>query len=116
PPDAPQERAKVLAIDVLHREKDQTVSFADVVNAADVRMGNSARNANFIVKSFERDRILCSSFGQELQCNRLLETQVVGAIDLAHTSTAEERDDSITLGKNGSRNEAALIRSAARSR
>jgi hypothetical protein len=38
PADAAEQRGQVLAVDVLHRQEDDAVDLADVVDAADVRM------------------------------------------------------------------------------
>ncbi len=43
PADAPQQRRQVLAVDVLHREEGGALELADVVDAADVRMRDLAR-------------------------------------------------------------------------
>ena len=46
PPDPPQQRRQVLPVDVLHRQEGRAVDFADVVDAADVRMRDRARAAH----------------------------------------------------------------------
>ena len=51
PADAAQERAQVLAIDVLHRKVGLAVNFAEIVNAADVGVRDLARDAHFVVKA-----------------------------------------------------------------
>ena len=47
-----------------------------------------------------------TSGGQELQCDRLVERQVVGAVHLAHAAAAEQRDESIPPGDDRARREA----------
>ena len=54
PPDAPQQ-TQILAIDVLHRKMRCLVEFADIVNAADVRMRDLSRNSDLIVKTWSEN-------------------------------------------------------------
>ena len=54
PPDAPQQRAEVLAVDVLHREEVQAFHFAEIVDAADVRMRHLARDAHLVAETLQR--------------------------------------------------------------
>ena len=57
PADAPQQRRQILAVHVLHREERVAVGFADVVDAADVRVRDLAREANLVVELREARRI-----------------------------------------------------------
>jgi hypothetical protein len=100
PPDTPQQRRQVLTVDVLHRQEWLAVRFREIVDAADVGMGDLTRDANFVVKSSNRAWIPAHRRRQEFQGDRLSELQVVGAIDLAHAAAAEETDDAIALGEN----------------
>ena len=51
--DAPQQRTQVFTIDVFHRQECEPVGFADVINAADVRMRDAASDPDFIAKSLQ---------------------------------------------------------------
>ena len=109
PPDAPQERRQVLAVDVLHREEVPSLDLADVVDAADVRMRDAARVAHLGVEAFDPGGLRRQLFRQELQGDRLPEFQIVGAVDLAHASAADEPDDAETLAEDGPGRESAAI-------
>ena len=106
PADAAQQRREVLAVDVLHRQEVLPVDLADVVDAADVRMRDLPRDAHLVARTgravvlVARDRV-----GQELQRDRLAERQVVGAIDLAHAASPEQRDDAVAVGEHRARHE-----------
>ena len=63
--DAAQRRGEILAVDVLHREEELAVDFADVVHAADVRMRHLARRAHFVVELREPRRDRAASWPAE---------------------------------------------------
>ena len=44
---------------------------------------------------------------QELQRHRLIEREVVGAVDLAHAAAAEQRDEPVAAGDDGAGREAS---------
>ena len=81
---------EVLAVDVLHRQKGMSLDLADVVDAADVRVGDLARDANLGAESRELAVAGGDRVGQELQRDRLAEDEVIRAVDLAHPATAEQ--------------------------
>jgi hypothetical protein len=96
--DAAQERREVLAVDVLHREKAPSVSFAKIVETADVLVGHLTRDAQFVVKlrepcvSASFSRVVTDLVGwQKFQRDWMIERQVVGAIHFAHAAAAEQR-------------------------
>ena len=109
PADAQQQRREVFAIHVLHGDERHAFDFADVVNAADVGVGDQARHAHFAVESLQQALIARRLFGQELQGYGLSERQVGGAIDLAHSAAAEQSDDAVAPAEQGSRDEAAFV-------
>jgi len=45
------------------------------------------------------------SAGQEFQRDRLIEREIIGAVDLAHPASPEQRDEPISTGDNGARRE-----------
>ena len=55
-------------------------------------------------------RISRHGFGQELESHRLIEGQVVGAIDLAHAAFAQQPDDLIPRRHHDTRGEASIAR------
>lgn len=73
--DAAQKRAEVLAIDVFHGEEEIPVDFADVIDAADVGMGDAAGDADLVAKSLERGGVAGDFGGKEFQgdtgCSRV---------------------------------------------
>jgi len=64
-------------------------------------------------KQLEQRFILVGFLGQELERHRLAESQIIGAINLAHAASAQQGDDAITTGQKPARKKAALIRGAA---
>ena len=92
----PAERAReVFPVDVLHREIQEAVGLADVVDAAHVGVGDLPRGAHLVVKLSEAHRIVAERFRQELQRDRLAEAQIVRPIHLPHPAAAEETDDPV---------------------
>jgi hypothetical protein len=57
PSDPADERREVFAVDVLHRQEVGTVRLADVVDAADVRVGRLTGEANLRSKAIQSHRI-----------------------------------------------------------
>ena len=53
-PDAAQQRIQILAVEILHREEVETFDESDIVDAADVGMGNLPGDADFIAESRQR--------------------------------------------------------------
>ena len=47
-PDAPEQRRQILAVHELHREKLAALGFAEVGHAADIRVRDPAREADFL--------------------------------------------------------------------
>ena len=107
--DAAEQEREVLAVHVLHREKGVAFEFADVVDAADVGMGDLARQADFGVELGEARGVAVERFGEELERDRLAELQVVGAIDLAHAAAAEPADDAVTAVEDRAGRKAAVV-------
>jgi len=75
-----------------------TFDLTDIVNAADVRMRHLTRKPDLITKALNRRGILTEGLGKKLECHRLTQREVVGAIYLAHPAFAEEGDDAISAG------------------
>src|SRR5262249_22217797 len=108
PSDAAQQRAEVLAIDVLHREKIQALHLAEIVDAADIGMGYLACDADLAAEPLERRLVVRDRLGQEFERHLLVERQIVGAVTLAHASLTEHGDDAVAPAEQLARSEAAL--------
>ena len=50
----------------------------------------------------EAHRVEREVFGQELQRDALIELEIVGPVNLSHSAAAEQRDDAVAAGKEGS--------------
>ena len=102
PADAAQQRRQILAVHVLHREEVRRAvrrRSTDVEDAADVRMRDAQRQADFVEEPLEPIRVALDVARQELQRDGLAELQVVGAVDLAHAAAAEQADHAIAAGE-----------------
>ena len=95
--DPANQRRQILPVHVFHRKEHLAFDLAEIVNAADVGMRNLARDANFVAEARQSGFIAGDALGQKLERDWLLERQVVGAVDLAHSAFAEQRDDAIAL-------------------
>jgi hypothetical protein len=82
--DASQQRGEVLAVDVFHREEVAPVDVADVVDAADVRVGDLPRDLDLVEKARAARPVGLDVARQELQRDALPELEIVGPIDLTH--------------------------------
>ncbi len=96
PPQSSQDARQILPVDVLHGEKDVPVLLGDVVDAADVGVGDLPGVPHLAAKAVKRHRVAGHALGQELQRDGLAQLQVIGAIDLTHPATAEQADDAVT--------------------
>ena len=110
--DAPQQRRQVLAVHELHREEVLSFRLADVPHAADRGVRHLPRRAHLRVEPLEPVRVAFEGARQELEGDRLLELQVVRAIDLAHSAPAEQPHDPVAPGEDRARNEAIARRRA----
>jgi hypothetical protein len=95
PSNAAQQRCEVLAVDVFHREEPSALVLAEIVETADVLVRHLARDAQLGVELREPIGIGADACGQKLQRDRLIERQVVGAIDLAHAAAPKKRDEPV---------------------
>jgi hypothetical protein len=90
-----QQRREIFPIDELHRQEVLAGHLRDVVHAADVRMRELPRDADFGEEALTAYRVRRQRRRQEFQRDGLAELQIVGAIDLAHPAAAEQADDAI---------------------
>ena len=100
--DAAKQRGQVFAVDVLHRQEGAAVRLAEVVDAADVPVRYLPGDAQLVVEVGEPGIAGHHAIGQELQRDRLIERQIVGAVDLAHAAAAQQGDEPITSGNDRS--------------
>ena len=107
--DAAEEGAEIFAIHELHGNVMQAFGDADVVDAADVGVGDLARDADFVVEAGEGAIVGGGGFGEEFQGDGLAESEVGGAVDFAHAAAAQESGDAIAAGHDGAWKEAAFI-------
>src|SRR4030095_255188 len=87
--DPAQQRAEVLAVDVLHRQERANARPAEIVHAADVRMRHTPRELHLFAQAREMIGIVLQLERQELQRDRLIELEIAGEHDLAHPTLAE---------------------------
>ncbi len=100
---------KIAAIDILHGEKDVSVDLGDVIDLTDVGVGHLAGGLHLGTEALESRRVGCELDGEKLERHRLAELEIVGAVDLAHPSPAEETDDAIAGPEHGARKKPAVV-------
>ncbi len=99
PPDPAQQRGEVLAVHELHRDEEVALRLGHVVDAAHGRVRHVARDAHLAVEAREPLAVAVEAVRQELERDRLLELEVVGAVDLAHPAAAQQADDPVAPGE-----------------
>lgn len=105
--DAAEQRREVFAVHLLHREEAAAVRLAQVVQAADVLVRHLSRHAQLVVKLREPAIVVGGATGQELQRDRLIQREVVGAIHFSHAAAAKQRDQPVAAGDDRAGREAA---------
>ncbi len=105
--DATQQRAEVLALDVLHGEELKALDFTDVVYPTNVGMSDLTGHAHFAPKPFERVSVVCELIGKKLQGDGLIESEVVGMVHLTHATFSHSLDDAVAA-ENAARTEATM--------
>ena len=93
--------AEILAVHVLHRQEAAAVRVAEVVEPADVLVRDLARDAQLVVELRQPRVVGGDARREELQRDRLIEREIVGAVHLAHAAAAEQRDEAVAAGDNG---------------
>ena len=112
--DAFERRCEIFAVDVLHREVQIAFDLADVVDATDVGVRDVPRRSDFVVELREPARVGREVLGQKLQRHGLAQTQIVGAVDLAHPAAAEQAGHAVPAVEHGPRRESPVIDRARR--
>ena len=95
--DSPDQRSEILAIDVLHGQKWNTVGISDIKYAADIGMRDLPRDAHLRMEPRERAGVLGQAGRKKLDRHDLAELEVFGAIDFAHAAAAGECHDTIAV-------------------
>ena len=108
-PDAAQQRREIFTIDIFHSEECVAIDFAHIVDTAHVGMRNAAGYADFIAEALQQAFIARRFIGKKLESDGLTERQIVGAVNLAHASFAEQSDDAITPSQQTAGKESAFI-------
>jgi hypothetical protein len=72
-------------------------------------MRNPTCDTHFVAKALKQSFVAGSFVGQKFHRHSLAERQVVGAINLTHSTFAQQRNDAIAPGNQTSREEAAFI-------
>ena len=88
---------QVLAFDQLHGEKRSAGVVADVVDPADGRMGDLAREPHLLHQPLAQQSVGAM---QDLERDGLPQHAVVHGVDLAHAARAERPLDAIAAGEN----------------
>ena len=110
--DAAQQRREVLAVDVLHRQEVQPFDHRRCRRRGrrwDGRPG--ARCAPRCGTAPSAASLRCAG-GKELERDRLVEGQIVGAVDLAHPALPEQAEDAVAAREHGAGGKAAFFRRA----
>ncbi len=84
-----------LALEVLHDEERGSMVLADVVERADVRMGELRDGARFRSNRARNCGSAASVSGRTFTATSTIEPGVAGFVDLAHAARAERADDFI---------------------
>ena len=82
-----------LAVDQLEHEIPRAVRFLEAVDGGDVRMIQRREDLRLAFEAREAIGVFRERFGKNLERDRASEFEIPGAIDLAHASGAERRDD-----------------------
>ena len=90
-------RRQQLAFHVLHDDEVGAARFADVVGHGDVRRTQERRGPRFVEQARTAVRIRFEVGGKKLQRDRTTESNIFGAIDLAHASGAKALANAIVL-------------------
>jgi hypothetical protein len=108
-PDSPERCREIFSVDVLHREIEQTAGLTDVIDPTHIGMRDLSSGAHFVVELREPRRIAAKLHGQELQRDRLSETEIVRPVHFAHPAASEQADDSVPFVENGARSESSVV-------
>src|SRR5215471_7038872 len=106
--DPSQQCRKVLAIDIFHRQIQFPVGLINVVNAANIRMRNLPGQPDLIAQPRTRTVVEFVQ-AEKLQGDGLAELQIRRPVNLAHTATAKQADNSKAPGKQRTHPESSVV-------
>ncbi len=92
---AVEQGCEALAVDPLHREECPSVRLHDVVHAADVRVGDPARDAHLADQPREPSLVGAERIRQNLDRGRLAELEVVRLVDLPLSASSGQGEDPV---------------------
>ena len=98
PADSSQQRSQIIAVDELHRDVLAPADIVDVVDATDVGVADLERRANLVEETAEFQGIAFEMTGKKFQRDGLAEFEIVGTINFAHSTAAEQPDNTIPIG------------------
>ena len=84
---------KCLAVEQLHHEKSRVRLLADVIQSADIRMGESRNRSRLTVETLPELRIAGQAFGEDFDRDGAIEPRVPALVHLAHPTFANLDDD-----------------------
>ena len=93
--DTRQQRRQIFAVHILHGEERRAPEFADIVDAADVRVRNLARDAHLAMEALQQPLVARGFLGKKLERHRLPQHQIGGTIDFAHAAAAQQVNDAV---------------------
>jgi hypothetical protein len=94
-----QQRRQRFAVHVLHRQVVPALGVADVIDAADMWVGDAAGEPNLVGQPLEAVVPTGHRLRHQLQRNGLAQPQVVSTIYLAHRAAAQQTHDAVSRGK-----------------
>jgi hypothetical protein len=107
--DAAKERGERFPVDIFHREVMPAFGFADVVHAADVRMCDVAREADFRDEAVDEAGVHGAARRQQFQRDTLAELEVVSPVHLAGRPAPEQADDAIAQSEDAARRKTRVL-------
>ncbi len=109
PPEALQKIGQITTLDQLHREEVTAVGFAQVVDSANVGVGDLPGDPGFAEEELENRRPALEVGRQEFERHPLAELQVFGPENLPHPALPQRLDDPVALGNQGAGRESSRI-------
>jgi hypothetical protein len=86
-------RGQCLALEKLHHEKRHAILLADVVEGADVRVGQLRDRAGLAIEALAELRVGGERGGKHLDRDRAIEARVACFVDFAHPARAKGGKD-----------------------
>ncbi len=96
--DASEQRAQALTFDEFHREHGERVEVGEVVDAADVLVGDAAGEAKLALEAVDEARLGGDGRLQHLERDEFGGFTIEGAVDDAHAAAAD-LDDAIVASR-----------------